>query len=456
MLTADELRQKRAEVSQRMTAMREDRDKRKAEWTDEESQAWSTEFDQADKEFDELCREVEIAEKVERGQVNDRHSDNPDVDTAMRNRRIEGEPANQPESRKVFATADRWAGNLKGFDNARDAYVSGRFLRALVNGDDDDRHFCRDNGVQFRALDGGNATKGAVFIPTQMETAIIRLREEYAVFAGQVNTRTMGTDTLTVPRWQSGLTAYPLGDNDTFTESEPKYDQIQLVAKKWGTMTLMSSELSDDSLIDFAQEIANEAAYAHAKKEDECGFIGDGTSTYHGITGVFTKLEQAANAGSVFEVGSGDLAFSDLTLADFETVMGQLPQYAVSGAKWYISRAGYYASMARLLDAAGGNAISDLASGVPMQFLGYPVVISQVLPSATTDLASTVLCAFGNLNLSSTMGRRRGITTRVTTERYIEKDQIGVFTNTRYDIVNHNLGDATNAGPVVGIITPAS
>jgi hypothetical protein len=40
--------------------------------------------------------------------------------------------------------------------------------------------------------------------------------------------------------------------------------------------------------------------------------------------------------------------------------------------------------------------------------------------------------------------------------RYFEFDQTGIRGTQRYDIVVHDLGDGTNAGPIVALKTPAS
>jgi hypothetical protein len=44
-------------------------------------------------------------------------------------------------------------------------------------------------------------------------------------------------------------------------------------------------------VINMGDDLAGEIAYAFALKEDQCGFIGDGTSTYGGMQGVCTKIK---------------------------------------------------------------------------------------------------------------------------------------------------------------------
>ena len=96
-----------------------------------------------------------------------------------------------------------------------------------------------------------------------------------------------------------------------------------------------------------------------------------------------------------------------------------------------------------------GNRISDLAAGTTPMFAGYPVVLTSIMPAVPTD--QSVIAILGDLSMSSTIGDRRGITIKVSTDRYLEYDQIGIQATERFCIVNHDLGDNTNAGPIVAL-----
>jgi hypothetical protein len=93
-------------------------------------------------------------------------------------------------------------------------------------------------------------------------------------------------------------------------------------------------------------------------------------------------------------------------MEDFEACVGKLPQWAEDDAAWYISKPGFYASMARLMDAAGGNTQDNVAGGKGLQFLGYPVRMSQVLYRTLTRRSAQVHCLFGSLRKTRRSGRR--------------------------------------------------
>jgi HK97 family phage major capsid protein len=215
----------------------------------------------------------------------------------------------------------------------------------------------------------------------------------------------------------------------------------------------MSSEITEDSIVNLADDLAGEISYAFAKKEDECLFLGDGTSTYGGIVG----LKSAVAAGSKVTAATGNTSFATLDLEDFMQMVGKLPEYAVAGARWYISRQGWANSMLRLAEAAGGNTVAQVAQGAPLQFLGFPVTISQVMNSTLTAQVSTDGLAYlGDLQMAASMGTRRGVSIAVDASRYFEFDQLAIKGTERFDLNVHEKGTASEAGPVIMLSTPGS
>lgn len=334
------------------------------------------------------------------------------------------------------------------------AYLSGMFLLATLCRNERAAQFCKDNGLDIRGAQSTTTdSKGGFLVPSELEQAIVDLREERGVFRRESRIVPMGSDTLEVPRRSGGLTAYFVSDNTEITASDKSWDSVTLTARKLAALVKYSSELSEDAVISIAEDLASEIAYAFADKEDNCGFLGDGTSTYGHITGVVN----AVAAGSIHTALTGNTSFGTLDLVDFEAMVGKLPQYAEANAKWFISKAGWANSMLRLAEAAGGNTTREIEAGGGRQFLGYPVVISQVLNSTLTAQTSTNgLCFFGDLRLASMMGSRRGISIMGSNDRYFEFDQLAIKGTERFDINVHERGTATAAGAILSLKTPAS
>jgi HK97 family phage major capsid protein len=336
------------------------------------------------------------------------------------------------------------------------AHATGQWLLATIGGNTRAAQWCHDHGIEVRGTSPLTTTTnslGGYLVPEVLESTIIDLREERGVARRSVRVMPMASDSVVIPRRASGVTAYFVNENSEITASDKGWDAVSLSARKLAVLCKMSSEVAEDAIISIADDLASEIAYAFADKEDECLFNGDGTSTYGGVVG----LKSAVAAGGKVTAATGNTAFSTLDLDDFEAMVGKLPQYAVANAAWYVSRVGWANSMLRLAEAAGGNTVAQVAGGAPFQFLGFPVVIAQVMNSTTTAQTSTDGLAYlGDLRLAATMGTRRGIEIAVDPSRYFEFDQLAIRGTQRFDLNVHERGTASVAGPVIMLSTPGS
>ena len=186
-----------------------------------------------------------------------------------------------------------------------------------------------------------------------------------------------------------------------------------------------------------------------------CGWLGDGTSQYGGMRGIVSKIDNGSHTASVHTAATGNTGFETLDIEDFLGAMGKLPMYARSGAAWYVSPAGYAASIARLKYAAGGS-VAELGSAAGETFLGYPVRMVHVLNSTLGADASKVKVLFGNLGLSSIYARRRDFSVRLFDQVYATTDQVLLQGTMRFDINHHSLGSTSEVGPVVALKSAAS
>ena len=322
----------------------------------------------------------------------------------------------------------------------------------------DDLRWCKDHGVENRALGENSNSTGGVLVPEEFAARVIRLVENYGTFAASnVEKVTMTRDTMIIPKRVTGTTAYFVGEGTTVSESEPSYANVQLVAKKLAVGTRMSSEVVEDALVSLADAVATEFATSLAYKTDLCGWVGDGTgSTYGGIQGLATKINDGTHNAGLVVADAGRTGFETLTITDFIKCIGKMPLYARQGAEWYISPAGFAASMARLRYAAGGNTVETVGGGVNETFLGFKVNLVHVLDSTLGADASKVKVLFGNLALSSIYARRRDFSVRMYDQVYATTDQLLLQGTMRFDINHHSIGDNTTAGPVIALKTAAS
>jgi HK97 family phage major capsid protein len=329
------------------------------------------------------------------------------------------------------------------------------------------RRFCLERGLTLeRAHSSRENAAGGFLVPAEFLADFIDLRERYGVFRRNARVVKMTREQQDSLRRRGGLVAYPLGVERSAPESEARWDGVHLDAKRWGVLTRAEAELSEDAATNFGDELAGEMAYAFARSEDECGFVGDGSSDFHGVAGVTTRLREldaaVANVAGLVEA-SGD-EWDGITLADMRTVVGRLPEYAdTADARWYCSRRFWADVMLRLIGGAAGEAAALAADVAPRKrFLGYPVEVAQVLPRKSE--ASQIPCLLGDLRQAARFGDRKQVAVAVTESNRTEfaEDLLTIRGVSRFDINVHDVGDASadederEAGPVLGLITKAA
>ena len=344
-----------------------------------------------------------------------------------------------------------------GPDSVEQAYRVGRWIRGHVFRNEDDLRWCRDHGVEARAMSEGSNAAGGALVPEEFSSQVIRRVEEFGTFpASGVETMPMTRDTMVIPKRLTGTTAYFIGEGSAVTESEPTYGNVNLVAKKLAVSCRMSSEVVEDALVNLADQVTMEFATSLAYKIDLCGWTADGSgSTYGGMRGIVNKIDNGDHTASVHTAASGNTGFETLDLEDFLGAMGKLPIYARQGARWFVSPAGYAASIQRLKYAAGGATATELGNGLVDEFLGYPVQVVHVMNSTLGADASAVKVLFGNVGLSSIYARRRDFSVRLFDQVYATADQLLLQGTMRFDINHHTLGSTTEAGPVIALKTAA-
>ena len=340
---------------------------------------------------------------------------------------------------------------FKGERAAENAYRAGRWVAGFLFDDPNSRDWCREHGVEQRVMTESVSTKGGATVPDEFENAVINLRDSYGLARQECNVVQMASDHMLIPRRTGGVTVYYVGEADALTASDMSWDNVALTAKKWAAMVYLSTDLSEDSVINMADWLASEIGLAFATKEDQCLIDGDGTSTYSGIVGFRPKMIDGDHDGSYFEATATADYLSELAIGDLTSTMTMLPAYAEQrGPKWYTSQYGWAGAFQRL--AAANATFVEYINGAPSkQFMGYPVVTSAAMPtSASFDAAIGLV--FGNMSQAATLGTRRGITVKVDGSLRLGYDQLAIQATERFDINVHDVGDASNAGPIVGVL----
>lgn len=361
---------------------------------------------------------------------------------------------------------DRHAGGLSAREKA---YRFGMWCMAAM-GRPKSVEWCEKYGVPLTLVDEENLktktqttytnTASGFLVPPDFSDYIIDIRDEYGVFRREARQQVMISDTIPINRRAGGLTAYFVGEGSSGTESDKSWDQVRLTARKLMALTRYTSELNEDAAINVGDDLAQEIAYAFATKEDQCGFQGDGSSTYGGITGAKTKVAAGTTLVTYLSCAGTQSAWSAFTLAQFNTVSGMLAQSAANNAKWYCSRQFFFQVMERLALAAGGTTAGDISAGANnRQFIGYPVVFTQAMPTAVGT--AEIVCLLADLRLAASFGDRRTMTVAfsdvatVGGDSAFENDFIAVRGTERFDLNIHDVGSSTVPGPCIGLLSAA-
>lgn len=401
------------------------------ERTDEQNEKLQRLNAEADRLVPELEHEKTIADRIA--------SLRSQVKAAAAPVEVAAVPATQQRAKPRY-------GKLRGFETSDDAEIAGRWIRGFILGREEDRQWYHHN-VEARALSSSDNSKGGVFIPESFASTVIRLVDSYTAIPSQANVIPMSSDSLYIPRRTSGNTASFVSENAESTASDMATDNVMLSAKECRVASRVPNSLIEDSVVDLAGLVAEEFALALSKKIDDCGFAGDGGSSSGGIRGIQWLFENGSYAGAN---DSGESSLSAVTIDDFAETIGKLPSYARAGAGWYVTPQVYSVCMLPLMLSAGGVSAAELASGASEQrFMGYPVYFNNSMRTSVSN--GQAIALFGNMRLSTHYGLRRDITVRASTDRYIEFNQTYFQAFCRFDIVTSDIGDASNAGPVVAL-----
>ena len=348
-------------------------------------------------------------------------------------------------TRKEIKVENKVYSRIKNFKTNDEAFRFGSWALGCI-GFKKSAQWCTDNGIvtKIANIEGNNAA-GGFLVPEEFENAIVTLREQFGVIRNHARVVPMSSDIKRMPRRSTNLSASFVGEASTAAATNETFDQINLVAKKSMVLTKFSSELSEDAVINFADDLAGEMAYAQAKLEDQCAFIGDATSTYGGITGL------ASAVGSAGVTTATTTAFTAITLAQIQAAFALLPQYADNAnAKIFCHKAVWNSVFLRLAYVSGGNNAVDLLTGSgQLSFAGYPVVLSQAMNSTTGNGA--IAFHFGDMSQAVYFGDRRQTAVDFSNSALtsFETDMLAYRSTTRWDLVCANVGDATNAGSIV-------
>ena len=298
-----------------------------------------------------------------------------------------------------------------------------------------------------------NSAGGALVFP-EFSPYLVSLFEEYGNARRLFNVMPMSAETLTFSREASRPTVSAIGEAGSVTESESTFGNIMLVAKKAGGLTRFSNELLADSSITMADAVARAWAWAFTKYEDDCAWLGNGTSTYNGIIGINQMLTTTGTAGTIAGDASTASSWANFTESPFLKAQGTLPNY-VRNPVWVCHKNFYFEAWGNIALNAGGAYAAEYEAGLAQQsprILGMPVLFHQSMAKNAADTsANEFVITLGDYAMGAAFGDRQSVQIATSEQRYFDTDEFALRAIERFDIKVHDVGDSSNAGPIVGI-----
>ncbi|MEM9165764.1 MAG: phage major capsid protein [Planctomycetota bacterium] len=309
------------------------------------------------------------------------------------------------------------------------------------------QHGIKINTTAF-AADGGAA------VPEQFVADIWDYQSEYGVARRYSDVQPMSSDqarrTKNGGGDGAGFVGYFTAEGTAPTLSGMTLAGANLNAQSFRILGLMSRELLDDSPINLGEFAARAIATVSQKREDECLFIGDGSSTYAGTNGLSNQFGSTATSDSRSVTGGGTA--SGHTIANIHSVMGKLPSRYRTGAAFYCHPTMTAEIFDRLLGAQGGVSWEESQRfGLVKRALGHPIIEVEVMNGNIDASGDAIDLYFGNLPAACMFGDRKSLEVEFNPHRYWDQGAIGVQGWTRFDVNVHELGSSTEAGPLVAL-----
>jgi HK97 family phage major capsid protein len=277
-------------------------------------------------------------------------------------------------------------------------------------------------------------------------------REAYGSFRAGTLVAPLKTASQIRPRRANSLTASFVADGAAIPESQMQFDGIGVDPKKLAILGRSSTELWEDEAVGLAEYAASEVGWAMSVAEDGCGFMGDGTSAYSGMSGFATKLIGTKGA---IPATAGHDTFAEIDSVDIGNVIAGVIGSALPGAAWYISPIGFAQALCRLAVVTGGLIATPQPNGlITYSYLGWPVRLSGALLDGSSSMVDKPMLFFGDLAMGSVLAERRSLTIATSLQRALDADEILFRATERVDIVCHGgvADPTTGRGPVAMLV----
>jgi HK97 family phage major capsid protein len=361
--------------------------KRDAAATAEERSEFETQLEAASARAAELPALLEAADAVEQKRA---------ADLAALQAAVSTTPA---EPRK--APAIHVAKSAKGFDDVAQAVTSGEYLRGLARG-------------ELRAMSTGGVGAGKEYVPVELYGSIINAMTRTSVGLRVASVFSTISNKISLPKAGDATAAfYSEAAEGSLTDIATSAVDVTLFGLR--SLTAVSNDLLEDSVIDVAALFASSVSNAFASKIDYAWLQGDVTAGIDGLVG-------EVSVGNTIEVADAP----STTATELADMVGKIDPLATN-TSWVVSPVGFSA----LLAAHANTGSVMLSDAMAPTVFGRPVYVTNGLPAGT-------LALYGDFGMATAVAvKASGLRVEALREVRAVNDQVLFVAKQRAGIANH-------------------
>lgn len=265
-------------------------------------------------------------------------------------------------------------------------------------------------GIKELTTDDTGSPYGGYVVDRELSAEIRHLITEYGVARREMTTVQLSKNSYTANNLSTDVTVYWVDEAAAIGSTQVVLGKEDLELKKLGAIATLTSELLADEEIDLFAFIAERVAEGFARAEDTAFFVGGGTSTHGGFTGLLvasdvTNIVMGAVAG---EAANSNDTFADLDADDLLDMQDAAPQLVAANGKYYMHRS-IKNLVRKLKDSQGMPIYQQISDGGPNTIWGRPVVEVEVMPALSATADDTPFVAYGDLRRACILGFKGAI-----------------------------------------------
>lgn len=289
----------------------------------------------------------------------------------------------KPEVRDAH-TYQMMAAIVRGNVRQAEKYAE-KLVRGGHYGEKAARHHQRGQGDFYSTIVDED---GAFNLPTQVRATIEELADQVGVARQIANVFSQAAGEFVIPGGSGAETAMQaVAEGGEITSAKRLFRAIKLNPAKWATIIPWTYEVQVEMGARILQDVNRAIARSSTRAEDAAMLLGDGTSTYNGIDGIFSaqRISDSSNAVGQITLASGSTDPADITPDNLVLARNQLDPGARMGNLAYVFHPDLEAIFLTKKDDNGAYLFDYVTDGDVPRLKGIPVYYTEVLPAEGTS-----------------------------------------------------------------------